>query len=226
MPVLRFCCVLFWSLGDPEPLDHWTVYSPSVSRRLFWVYSRCSVKVFCVPGSLLSSIISFSPPICLRGRDCSSWSPEAWRGEVTCSRSPTTSLAPPPEPRASPPPPPRRAPRPVPGADVRAKRAGRAPPSRVLPRAPGSLGPRGGAALRGSARFLPSPVPSRGTRRCLRLSRRPRKKVSVGGSEMGPPGARSALPGIVWAGAARARARPSPTPPEAPAPWLREGGDA
>lgn len=140
---------------------------------------------------------------------------------------PTTSRAPPPEPRASPPPPPpRRAPRPVPGADVRAKRAGRAPPSRVLPRAPGSLGPRGGAALRGSARFLPSPVPSRGTRRCLRLSRRPRKKVSVGGSEMGPPGARSALPGIVWAGAARARARPSPTPPEAPAPWLREGGDA
>lgn len=77
--------------------------------------------------------------------------------------------------------------------DVRAGRVGRALQSSVLPRAPGSLGPRGGAAPRGLARCLPSPVPSRGARRGLRFSRRPGKRVSVGGSGMGPPGARSVL---------------------------------
>lgn len=77
---------------------------------------------------------------------------------------PITLRAPPPEPRAPPPlPPPQRAPRPAPAGDVRAKRAGRAPPSRVLPRVLGSPGPRGGAAPRGLD--LPPPLP-RALSRC------------------------------------------------------------
>lgn len=133
---------------------------------------------------------------------------------------PITLRAPPPEPRAR-----RRR--------CRRRSARPAPPLLVTcePNGPGGLhravcflgfsGRRGlvaGRLLGGLTCSLPSPVPSRGARRGLRFSRRPGKRVSVGGSRMGPPCARSALRGIVWAGAARARACPSPTPPRPPAP--------
>lgn len=121
-----------------------------------------------------------------------------------CELRPRAARAPPFPPLLTP-----RAPGPAPAADVRGERAGRAPPSRVLPRAPGSLGPRGWAAPRAA----PAPSPARA------LSRRPAgpallpetgERVSVGASGRGPAGRARCSPGHCLGGGGAGTCAPLP----------------